>query len=208
MVLLSSRRTNVLMARRFCGAVAITEKSRIPSSDIPSVRGIGVAVSVKTSTSARSDLSTSFWRTPKRCSSSMMTSPRRMKLTSFDKSLCVPMTISMVPSLMPTMALATSLADLKRESSTTFTGQSAKRSEKVCACCSASRVVGHKIATCLPLAMAKKAARKATSVLPKPTSPHTRRSIGRPEVMSANTHWMAAAWSTVSSNPKPSENNS
>ena len=149
---------------------------------------MGVAVKVKTSTSARSDFRTSFCRTPKRCSSSMMTKPRRIKLTSLDKSLWVPMTMSIVPSLMPTIALATSFADLKRESSTTFTGQSAKRSEKVCACCSANRVVGHKIATCLPLAIAKKAARKATSVLPKPTSPQTRRSIGRPDVMSANTH--------------------
>jgi hypothetical protein len=32
-----------LMARRRCGAVAITEKSRMPSSDIASVRGMGVA---------------------------------------------------------------------------------------------------------------------------------------------------------------------
>ena len=64
------------------GAVAITEKSRNPSSDIASVRGIGVAVSVSTSTSARRRFSCSFCRTPKRCSSSMMTSPRRWNLTS------------------------------------------------------------------------------------------------------------------------------
>jgi len=43
----------------------MTEKSRIPSSDIASVRGIGVAVSVRTSTSERSFFSASFWRTPK-----------------------------------------------------------------------------------------------------------------------------------------------
>ena len=188
MVLLSSRRTNVLIAKRFCGAVAITEKSLIPSSDIPSVRGMGVAVRVKTSTSARNDLSSSFCRTPKRCSSSIITSPRRMKLTSLDKILWVPITISIVPSLIPTIALATSLAERNRDSSTTLTGQSAKRSENVCACCSAKRVVGHKIATCLPFAMAKNVARKATSVLPNPTSPQTSRSIGRPEVISAKTH--------------------
>ena len=45
--------TKVLIARRFWGAVAITEKSRMPSSDMASVRGMGVAVSVSTSTSAR-----------------------------------------------------------------------------------------------------------------------------------------------------------
>ena len=176
------------MASRFCGAVAITEKSRMPSSDMPSVRGIGVAVSVRTSTSARSALSASFWRTPKRCSSSMMTSPSRLKLTSFDSILCVPMTMSIVPSRIPSIALLISFADRNRDSSTTLTGQSAKRSVNVCACCSASSVVGHSKATCLPLAMDRKAARRATSVLPKPTSPQTRRSIGLPEVMSASTH--------------------
>ncbi|CFP66353.1 Uncharacterised protein [Bordetella pertussis] len=54
------------------------------------------------------------------------------------------------------------------------------------------------------MATARKAARSATSVLPKPTSPHTSRSMGRPEVMSMMTAWMAAAWSGVSSKPKPS----
>ena len=39
------------MASRRCGAVAMTEKSRSPSRDRASVRGIGVAVRVSTSTS-------------------------------------------------------------------------------------------------------------------------------------------------------------
>ena len=52
----------------------------MPSSDIASVRGIGVAVSVSTSTSARSFFSCSFCRTPKRCSSSMMTRPEVLEL--------------------------------------------------------------------------------------------------------------------------------
>ena len=133
----------------------------MPSSDMPSVRGIGVAVSVSTSTSARSAFSASFWRTPKRCSSSMMTRPRRLNFTSLDRILWVPMTMSTRPSLMPSMAVATSLAERKRDSSTTRTGQSAKRSAKVWACCSASSVVGHSRATCLPLATARKAARSA-----------------------------------------------
>ena len=93
--------TNVLIASRRCGAVAITEKSRMPSSDIASVRGIGVAVSVSTSTSARSFFSCSFCRTPNRCSSSMMTRPRFLNTTSGWISLCVPMTRSIVPALMP-----------------------------------------------------------------------------------------------------------
>ena len=40
-------------------------------------------------------------------------------------------------------------------------------------------VVGTKIATCFPLSTALKAALTATSVFPKPTSPQTKRSIGR-----------------------------
>ena len=46
------------------------EMSRMPASDMCSVRGIGVALSVSTSTSSRSDFSSSFCATPKRCSSS------------------------------------------------------------------------------------------------------------------------------------------
>ena len=64
---------------------------------MPSVRGIGVAVSVSTSTSARSRFICSLWRTPKRCSSSMMTRPRRLNWTSDWISRWVPMTISMRP---------------------------------------------------------------------------------------------------------------
>ena len=47
-----------------------------------SVRGIGVAESVSTSTSSRSERSSSFWATPKRCSSSRMTRPSSFGITS------------------------------------------------------------------------------------------------------------------------------
>ena len=68
---------------------------------MPSVRGIGVAVSVSTSTSARSAFICSLWRTPKRCSSSITSRPRRLNLTSAESSLCVPTTMSTVPSARP-----------------------------------------------------------------------------------------------------------
>ena len=58
-------------------------------------------------------------------------------------------------------------------------------------CWRASKVVGTTIAVCLPLIAAAKAARSATSVLPKPTSPQTSRSIGRPEVRSSSVASMA-----------------
>ena len=46
-----------------------------------------------------------------------------------------------------------------------------------------------------PLSAAIAAARKATSVLPYPTSPQTSRSIGRPAAKSASTAVIASAWS-------------
>ena len=55
---------------------------------------------------------------------------------------------------------------------------------------------------------ATKAARSATSVLPKPTSPHTRRSIGRPDDRSPSTASMLASWSSVSSYGKRATNSS
>ena len=56
----------------------------MPVSDISSVRGIGVAVSVRTSTSARSCLISSLCDTPNRCSSSTTSRPRSFGFTSAD----------------------------------------------------------------------------------------------------------------------------
>ena len=123
----------------------------------------------------------------------MITKPKRGNFTSAENNLCVPITMSASPLAMASRAALISLAVLKRDSSTIFTGQSAKRSFQVCACCSAKRVVGAMMATCLPPITAKKLARSATSVLPKPTSPHTKRSIGLPLVISWITAAMAAA---------------
>ena len=67
------------MARRSIGGVAMIDRSRTPDSDICSVRGIGVAVSVRTWTSVRSSFSRSLWVTPKCCSSSMTSRPRFAK---------------------------------------------------------------------------------------------------------------------------------
>ena len=82
---------------RSLGGVSITLMSRSPSSDMCSVRGIGVADMVSTSTSLRSCFSRSLWRTPKRCSSSTITRPRSVNFTSFDSTRCVPMTMSTSP---------------------------------------------------------------------------------------------------------------
>ena len=69
----------------------------MPSRHMCSVRGIGVAESVSTSTVVRRVLSHSLSSTPKRCSSSMMTSPRSLKATSFCRMRCVPIRMSTFP---------------------------------------------------------------------------------------------------------------
>ena len=74
----------------------------------------------------------------------------------------------------------------------------ANRRSNTSRCCRARTVVGAATSTCQPAKAALAAARNATSVLPKPTSPHTRRSMGRPAARSACTASMAARWQGVS----------
>lgn len=71
--------------------------SRMPMRLICRVRGIGVAVSVRTSTFSLSFLIFSLCATPKRCSSSMIRSPRFLKTTSLERTRCVPITTSTCP---------------------------------------------------------------------------------------------------------------
>ena len=87
-------------ASRSTGGVWITDSSRSPDMAICRVRGIGVAVRVRTWTSSFSALSFSLWATPK-CSSSTITSPSFLNLIDFDSSAWVPMTMSTVPFQFP-----------------------------------------------------------------------------------------------------------
>ncbi len=63
----------------------------------------------------------------------------------------------------------------------------------------AKMVVGTKTATCFPSTTAFAAARMATSVFPKPTSPQTNLSIGFSASISLFTASEALCWSGVSS---------
>ena len=58
------------------------------------------------------------------------------------------------------------------------------------------------MAHCLPPMTHLKAARRATSVLPTPTSPQSRRSMGQPFSMSFLISAVALSWSSVSSYSK------
>ena len=90
-----------------------------------SVRGIGVAVIVRISTSARKALMASFCFTPNRCSSSIIKSPRSLKPKSLCSSLWVPTKISIFPERTRSIICCRSLPDLKRETTSTVKGQSA-----------------------------------------------------------------------------------
>ena len=106
------------------------ESSRKSDNAIFNVLGIGVAVKVNTSISARSDLNFSFCRTPNRCSSSIIINPRFLKLISACKSLCVPITISALPFAIAVKAISCSFFDRNRDNNSISTGHSENRSKK------------------------------------------------------------------------------
>jgi hypothetical protein len=74
------RRDEGAHRQRSTGGVAISDSSRTPVSASCSVRGIGVADSVSTCTSAFSSFSRSLCLTPKCCSSSTISRPRSANL--------------------------------------------------------------------------------------------------------------------------------
>ncbi len=99
------------------GAVSMVDMSLVPMSERYSVRGMGVAESVRRSMPAKSSLNFSLCLTPKRCSSSTMATPRFWKWMSFETSLWVPMTMSTDPSARPLMVERISAGLRKRLSS-------------------------------------------------------------------------------------------
>ncbi len=140
--------------------------SRMPVIAISSVRGIGVADMVSTSTEARRALSCSLCSTPKRCSSSTMIRPRFLNRVDFASSRWVPITMSAVPSAACSRVSVASFGVWNRDSCLICTGNWLIRSVNVLKCCWASSVVGTSTATCLPSCTALNAARTAISVLP------------------------------------------
>ena len=133
---------------------------------ISRVLGIGVADIERTSTLVFMSFSFSLCSTPKRCSSSMMISPRSLNFTPLERSLCVPITTSTSPVAKAAIVSLDSLADWNLDSALTFTGKPANLSRKVSTCCLTRSVVGTSTATCLPSWTALKAALMAISVLP------------------------------------------
>ncbi len=121
-------------------------------------------------------------------------------------SLCVPTTMSTFPAFKSAIILFCSLLPTKRDNISMRIGRSTNLSCNVSKCCFASSVVGTNMQTCFSECTAKNAARIATSVFPKPTSPQTKRSIGVLFVMSVMISLMTFSWSAVSSKGKLAAN--
>ena len=105
--------------------------SLIPERAIFSVLGMGVADRVSTSALLQRDFSFSFWATPNRCSSSIITSPRSLNLTSLLTSLWVPTTMSTAPRFRRFKVSSCCLGLLNRDKSSTSTGKPSMRLKMV-----------------------------------------------------------------------------
>ena len=108
--------------------------SLIPVMAISRVRGIGVADMESTSTFVFMSFNFSLCSTPKRCSSSMMMSPRSLNFTPADNNLCVPITTSTSPVARAAIVSFDSLVVWNLDSALTFTGKPANLSIKVSTC--------------------------------------------------------------------------
>ena len=107
------------------------DMSRRPESAMFSVRGMGVAERVSTSTWRLISFSRSLWVTPNRCSSSITSRPRSLNAMFFCSSLCVPISRSTPPFFAASRMRFCSLAGVKRDSTSTFTGKSRNRPQAV-----------------------------------------------------------------------------
>ncbi|MBA7640728.1 hypothetical protein ES703_48399 [subsurface metagenome] len=123
--------TSVTTSLRPTGGVSILDTSLIPTRLMYSVRGIGVAVSVRVSTSAFLRRMRSFCLTPKRCSSSTTRSPRSFHFTASASNAWVPISTSTLPSANSANVFLRSASPTKRESIWTLIGSSFKRSVNV-----------------------------------------------------------------------------
>jgi hypothetical protein len=179
------------------GGEAMTLRSLKPARPAARVRGVGVALIQRAWIPLASSESFAFSAAPKCCSSSMITRPRSANFTSLEARAWVPTTTFNLPLFSPSFASLVSAAEAARDKLSTSIWNGAKRLRKVATCCLAKTVVGTAIATCFPDSTTAAAARKATSVLPNPTSPQMTLSIGRPDARSSRTSRTAFAWSTV-----------
>ena len=183
-----------------------------PNTVMATVRGIGVAVITRTCGGCFPlPRNASRCSTPKRCCSSTTTSPRSKNWTCSWIRACVPMT-------MPASPDAASSRDLRRMpvgwlpvSSVTRVPISLPPSRPRSArspsievidrkCCEARTSVGASSAACPPESITDNIARSATTVLPDPTSPWSKRFMGCSLARSLAISAATSCWPAVSLN--------
>ena len=178
------------MGRRPPGSSRSVLTSRSPKTVMATVRGMGVAVMTRVwglcpALSRRA----SRCSTPKRCCSSTTASPRSANWTASWIRAWVPTTIPAAPLAMSSSALRRAVAPMlpvSRVTSVAFSSPpslpgmaSGPRARVIFSWCwVASTSVGASMAACPPLSTTCSMARSATTVLPEPTSPCSRRFMG------------------------------
>ena len=138
------------------------------------------------------------WWTPKRCCSSTTTSPRSRNSTPAWKMAWVPTTRSISPEARPAMVSSRSRPRSRPVSTAMRMPAASASGAMVRACWRTSSSVGAMIAAWAPLSMTEAAASSATTVLPEPTSPWSRRSMRSGLARSASISASASTWLPVS----------
>ena len=190
--------TVVAIGCRPAGSSVSVEVSRSPYTVMATVRGIGVAVITSTCGGVAALLrNASRCSTPNRCCSSTTTSPRSKNWTVFSQQRVGPdddagiadadVEQRLAPrggALIDPVTSATRVASSAAPSSPCRpSGPSSASIDR--ACCCASTSVGASNAACPPESTTASIARSATTVLPDPTSPCSRRCIGTGRARSA-----------------------
>mmetsp|Transcript_14679 Transcript_14679/g.37704 ORF Transcript_14679/g.37704 Transcript_14679/m.37704 type:complete len:347 (+) Transcript_14679:1033-2073(+) len=189
------------------GRSAMTEMSMSPCATSASVRGMGVADSVRTCGVGTTErCSSARCSTPNLCCSSITIKPRRWNWMAELSSECVPMTSCTEPSSSPCSTRDLSAARVLPVSTAAVgagrppSRSRCRRASRFFLCCATSTSVGAIRAACQPAAAAASIPRNAMMVLPDPTSPCSRRSMGPPDCRSPRMSSRLSACPAVSSN--------
>ncbi len=146
-----------------------------PYAVIAKVRGIGVAVIARISGFIPISRSVARCCTPKRCCSSITAKPRFLNAMSGWIKAWVPIKISISPFSKSSKIWRRAAALVEPVSNSTRTFSGSKKLPIVFACCCAKISVGAIKVACIPAVIAAYIAKAATTVLPEPTSPWSKR---------------------------------
>ena len=158
---------------------------------------MGVAVISSTSHAAPFAIRASRWSTPKRCSSSIITSPQLWHSTSPTSSACVPKHTEIEPEAKPSRIASRSEAGVEPVSFDHVTPDSSRSGPNPCAYWSTSTSVGPIMRACSPESAAITSAYAATMVLPVPTSPRSIWRMRSGAAMRCEMSATARCWSPV-----------